>query len=135
VLPNGSAPFVPAHVDVAAIALRGVTESKAVEDSRDGTVLASATSVIASERELEATQAYARGDVGRANQLIDQNVKELQAAATAAPVAAKPSLEKQWKAYDETKTKFRAAPGSAAGQGAAKHAYEADAKNIARAAY
>lgn len=135
VLPSGSVPFVPAHVDVAAIALRGTTESKSVEDSRDGTVLASATSVIASERELEAAQAYTRGDVARANQLIDQNVKDLQAAATTAPVAAKPSLEKQWKEYDATKTKFHAAPGSAAGQGAAKGAYETEVKNLARAAY
>jgi Ca-activated chloride channel family protein len=135
VLPSGSVPFVPAHVDVAAIALRGVTESKTVEDSRDGTVLASATSVIASERELEAAQAYTKGDVARANQLIDQNVKDLQAAATAAPVAAKPGLEKQWKEYDATKMKFHAAPGSAAGQGAAKGAYENEVKNLARAAY
>jgi Ca-activated chloride channel family protein len=135
VLPSGSVPFVPAHVDVAAIALHGVTESKTVDDSRDGTVLASATSVIASERELEATQAYAKGDVGRAQQLIDQNVKDLQAAATAAPAAAKPSLEKQWQVYDGTKRAFHAAPGSAAGQGAAKHAYEAENKNLDRAAY
>ncbi len=133
---TGSAPFVPAHVDVEAIALRGVVDSKTVDDSRDGTVLASATSVIASERSLEAANAYARGDVARAQTLIDQNVAELHAAATAAPPSAQAGLEKQWNAYAETKKSFMIAkPGSAAGQSAAKRAYQVDNENLARKTY
>jgi hypothetical protein len=136
VLATGSAPFVPAHVDVDTIAIRGVVDSKTVDDSRDGTVLASATSVIASERSLEAANAYARGDVTRAQTLIDQNVAELHAAATAAPPSAVAGLEKQWNSYAETKKTFvNAKPGSAAGQAAAKRSYQVDNENLARKTY
>jgi Ca-activated chloride channel family protein len=135
VLATGSNPFVPAHVDVDALALRGVVDSKTVDESRDGAVLASATSVIASERALEATDAYARGDVTRAQSLIDQNVADLQAAATAAPPVAREALSKQWNAYGEAKKGFAAKPSSAAGQAAAKHTYQLDNANLARATY
>ncbi|HSQ62652.1 MAG TPA: VWA domain-containing protein, partial [Polyangiaceae bacterium] len=71
---SAGAPLLPAHVDIQPLAVRGSFDSRSIEQSRDPVVLASATSVIASERQLEATQAYARGDVARAQQLIDQNI-------------------------------------------------------------
>jgi Ca-activated chloride channel family protein len=135
VLPSGASPFVPAHVDVQSLAVRGAVDSATVEESRDGVVLADATSVIASERELEAANAYARGDVHRARELIDQNVAQLHAARAVAPVAAAPALDKQLQAYSETKKSFDAAPSSGAGRAAAKRAFQHDWENLARTAY
>ncbi len=141
VLPSGGAPFLPAHVDLDAIALRGAVDSKVVDDSRDGNVLAAATSVIASEREIEANAAFARGDSARAEELIDKNVADLHAAASTAPAAAKGSLEKQWQAYGEAKKTMRSiGPGNAAGGGAAANAhakagYQVENSNLSRAAY
>jgi Ca-activated chloride channel family protein len=135
VVPGGGAPFVPAHVDVDALALRGAVDSKSVDDSRNGTVLASATSVIASEREIEAASAYARGDVARAEQLIDKNMLDLSTAAAAAPTAAATALQRQWQAYDATKRTFHAKPTSVAGKVAAKSAYQDENANLTRAAY
>ncbi|HSQ62643.1 MAG TPA: hypothetical protein VLM85_05495, partial [Polyangiaceae bacterium] len=106
-----------------------------IEQSRDPVVLASATSVIASERQLEATQAYARGDVARAQQLIDQNIASLGAVAASAPAPVATALAKQQAAYGATKKSFSAAPQSVAGKVAAKHAYEVDSSNLARAAF
>ncbi len=133
VLATGS--FVPAHLEVAGIALRGAVDSQTVDDSRDGAVLASATSVIASERELEASSAYARGDVVRAQNLIDQNQKELHLAATAAPAPVAARLQKQWDAYEETKKAFHAPSGSGVGRAAAKSVFQQENANLARAAY
>ena len=135
VLPSGSTPFVPAHVDVDALALRGATDTKVVDDARDGTVLANATSVIASERQLEAAEAYQRGDTQRAQQLIDQNMVDLKTAAAAAPAPVATTLQKQWTAYDVTKKSFHAAPQSIAGRTAAKAAFQDDSANLARSAY
>ncbi len=135
VIPKGNTPFVPAHVDVDALAIRGVVDSKNVDDSRNGTVIASATSVIASERQLEATTAYAQGDVKRAQELIDKNMADLNVAASAAPATAAPSLQRQWQAYDETRKSFHASPKSGAGQAAAKAAYQNENANLARATY
>jgi Ca-activated chloride channel family protein len=135
VLPSGSSPFLPAHVDVDALALRATTDSKVVDEARDGTVLASATSVIASQRQLEAAEAYARGDTARAERLIDTNMSELHAAQAAAPAPAATALQKQWAAYDVAKKSFHAAPTSVAGRAAAKEAFQSENANLARAAY
>jgi Ca-activated chloride channel family protein len=136
VLPSGTTPFAAAHVDVDALALRGAVDSKTVDDSRDGTVLANATSVIASERQLEATDAYSRGDTKRAEELINKNMVDLNAAAITAPAAQATALQKQWQAYDVTKKTFHAAPaGGGQGRAAAKSAYQQEAANLARAVY
>jgi len=135
VVASASTPFVPAHVDIQPLAIRGSFDSRSIEQSRDPVVLASATSVIASERQLEATQAYARGDVARAQQLIDQNIASLGAVAASAPAPVATALAKQQAAYGATKKSFSAAPGSVAGKVAAKRAYEVDSSNLARAAF
>ena len=134
ILPSAGAPFVPARIEIGALSLRGAVDTQSVEQSRDGVVFADATSVIASQRELEATTAFANGDVRRAQQLIEQNVNELNAAAALAPSAA-PKLKKQLAAYDETKQSFHAAPGSGAGRAAAKRAFQQDWQNLDRVAY
>ncbi len=132
---GGSVPFVPAHVDVAPLALRGVVDAKTVDESRDAVVFADATSVMASEREIEAAHAYAAGDVARAQNLIDQNVVQLHAAQARAPRPIAAKLAKQLEVYDETKKSFDAAPGSGAGRAAAKDAFEHDWKNLGRSSY
>lgn len=134
-LPGAATPRVPSRVVVAALAVRGTSDAKVVAALRDGSVLADATSVLASERALEATKAYAEGDVRRAEALIDQNVKDLGAVREVAPAAAAPALQRQLAAYGDTKKSFRAAPDSGAGRAAAKHAFQHDWENLGRAAY
>ncbi len=117
------------------LAIAGTIDPKVVAEGRDGAVLASATSVIASQRELEAAEAYAKGDVTRAQGLIDQNIADLGAVAADAPAPAAAALVNQQKTYAATKHRFRAAPGSLAGRAAAKRAYEIDSSNLARKAF
>jgi Ca-activated chloride channel homolog len=118
------------------VAIRGSADESVVAQGRDGAVLARAMSSTASLRQIEATEAYAEGDVQRAQGLIDQNIADLHAAATAAPAAAATSLQAQAQSYDETKRTFAsAAPRSAAGSIAAKQAVEKNTSNIARQAF
>jgi Ca-activated chloride channel family protein len=126
--PSVNAPS--SHLTIAA-----ATDQRDVEGSRDNDVMASAISVTASRRQLEATEAYERGDVLGAQGLIDKNLRELQAAQAYAPPAAAEGLKKQTQAYDGTKHVFAtAAPTSAAGNAAAKGAVEKDMSNMGRAA-
>jgi Ca-activated chloride channel family protein len=111
----------------AGVALTGTDDALAVEAGRDGAVLANATSVIASAREIQAAEAFSRGDKAGAEALIDQNMLDLKAAATAAPAAA-PRLMAQHRAYERDRGAFAAAPSSDEGRAAAKAAAE---KNIA----
>src|SRR5262249_36690645 len=69
-------------IDVPALTVLASSDPADVERGRDGSVLASATSVLASKRQLEAAQAYASGDVARATQLTTQNEAALTAAAS-----------------------------------------------------
>jgi Ca-activated chloride channel family protein len=113
------------------VALTGTDDALAVDEGRDGSVLANATSVLASARQIEAVEAYERGDVARAQALVDKNVAELAAAATAAPAAAAPALMAQQRAYTETKRAF-AAPRSDRTSAAAKAGAAKDFSNLGR---
>lgn len=112
------------------ITLSGSDDALAVNEGRDGAVIANATSVLASARQIEAAEAYERGDVARAQALTDQNMLELKAAATAAPAAA-PALEAQARAYDGNKRAY-AAPRSPAGAAAARAGAAKDFGNLGR---
>ena len=104
-----------------------------VEGGRDGAVLASATSVIASKRQLEAASAYARGDVATATRLTALNEAELGAAIAAAPAAAVPTITAQMNAYSEQKKDFTVhRPGSAKAKAVAKSAAMKDLDNLSR---
>jgi Ca-activated chloride channel family protein len=117
----------------AGLTLTGSSDPLAVEEGRDGAVLANATSVMASIRQLEAADAYERGDTARAQALIEQNKRELAVAAAAAPPAAAPALTAQAAAYDHTAMKFRAAaPSSEAGRSAARAGAMKDFSNMGR---
>ncbi|MEZ4315173.1 MAG: VWA domain-containing protein [Polyangiaceae bacterium] len=91
----GSGP-VTASLDP--LQIGGALTTAEVEESRDTAVLASATSALASVRQLAATEAYNRGDGALADALIAENEAELQAAAAAAPKAA-PALTRQLESY------------------------------------
>jgi Ca-activated chloride channel family protein len=124
-----------AKVDVPALSLVATSDAREVQRGEDGTVLASATSVIASRRELEASEAYAHGDQARARALIQQNVAAIATAAAAAPAPAASALAKQAADYESQLEEFKAAPTSTAGKSAAKKAVAKDSWNLSRSAY
>jgi Ca-activated chloride channel family protein len=122
-----------ANVDAPKLTLVAMNSASDVERGKDGAVLASAVSVNASRRSLEAANAYAAGDVTRAAQLQADNDRELKAALAVAPPAAAPTIEAQIKAYDGMKKEFSAAkPSSAQGRAAAKSAVAKDQANFQR---
>ena len=125
-----------ASVEVPRLTLVATNDAVDVERSRDGAVLASATSVLASSRQLEAAQAYARGDVGRATSLTNQNEAALKEAIAIAPPAASASLASQIGSYADMKRGFAsAAPTSTAGKAHAKAAAESEMGNLSRRKY
>lgn len=125
-----------AEARFAGVSLTGTTDLLAVSAGRDGAVLARATSALASLRQIEAAQAYAQGDTGRAQALIDRNVQDLAAAATAAPAAVATSLQAQAAEFDQTRQVFaKAAPKSALGNAAAKRVVERNMSNEGRQAF
>jgi Ca-activated chloride channel family protein len=114
---------------IPALQLVAVNDTAQVDKSRDGTVLARATSVTASERQLEAAKAYSDGDKGRADALIRQNIAALGAAQAFAPAPVASSLAAQSSSYESTRKTFDSvAPMSTAGK---FHAKAAAAKNFA----
>ena len=118
----------------AGVSVSGSDDALAVDQGRDGAVLANATSVLASARQIEAAEAYERGDNGRATALIEDNERALAAAAAAAPPAALPALMEQRRAYGETKRAF-AAPPSEGSRAAAKAGAARDFGNMNRYGY
>jgi Ca-activated chloride channel family protein len=118
------------------LALLATTDASEVDRGKDGAVIASATSVTASRRQVEAANAYAQGDVTRAAQLAEKNEIALSAAMAAAPAPAATSLDTQMRAYREMRKGFvTVAPTSAAGRAAAKTGTEQDLKNLNRKAF
>jgi Ca-activated chloride channel family protein len=121
-----------ADVHVPELLLAATADAAEVRRGEDGAVLASATSVIASRRELEAAEAYAHGDQARAQSLILQNLNSLSSAAAAAPPKAAATLRQQAKAYDVQRQSFSAAPSSDDGKRAAKAAASTESSNLDR---
>jgi Ca-activated chloride channel family protein len=111
-------------------------DEAAAAGTRDGTVLASATSVLASRRQLEAAAAYERGDTLAADTLIQQNLDQLRQAAAAAPPPAASALNSQWHDYAATKAGFASTtPGSIAGRTLPKAAAAKDIANMTRSSF
>lgn len=125
-----------ANATVSALEIAGASDAREVEESRDGAVLASAVSALASLRQIEATQAYNRGDGARAQALIAENEVALQAAATAAPKPAAQALQRQLAEYGVSKRAFAAAPPTSdEGKAAAKAGTAKDIANASRGSY
>jgi Ca-activated chloride channel family protein len=118
----------------AGVSVSGSDDALAVDQGRDGAVLANAVSVLASARQIEAAAAYERGDSAQAQALIDGNVRELAVAAAAAPAPARAALMQQQAAYGETKRAF-AAPASPKSHAAAKAGAARDFDNMNRYSY
>jgi Ca-activated chloride channel family protein len=118
------------------VAFVGTQDARSAEDSRDPLVMASAISVVASRRQLEAAQAYSRGDTLTAQSIIDKNIQDLDAVRAFAPPAAAAPLEAQGRDYRAMKGTFSAAaPQSEEGRAAAKSAFAKDSRNLTRRAY
>ncbi len=91
-----------------------VTSPEEVDDARDMSVIASATSVIASQRETEAATAFERGDTARAMELNAQSRAELEKVKKSAPPAVASQLEAQARSYEAHKGTFALPPAAAA---------------------
>ncbi len=126
---NEKAPF-------SGLSLLATSDRQEMERGKDPGVVAKVTSVVVSDRQLRATEAYAKGDVTVAQGLIQQNLDELKAAADKAPPAAAKPLASQSAQYQATKEEFRTAkPSEAAGKVAAKKAFSQDLQNVGRKAF
>ncbi|HEU4407919.1 MAG TPA: VWA domain-containing protein [Polyangiaceae bacterium] len=125
-----------AEARVPKLAVSGTPDPTAAERSVDAAVLASATSALAAERQLAATEAYAKGDRAKADALILENISELKRVERAAPAPAKASLGRQLADYERTRGDFASsAPGSEAGREKAKSSYERNSAHTSRAKF
>ena len=124
-----------ADIHAGNITLVATSDKAEVDKGRDSTVLAAATSVVSSERELEAAQAYARGDQVTAKRLIQANMSALSSAAVSAPAPVAAALARQANAYGAQMHDFEAAPASDDGKRAAKAAAAKESSNLGRSAY
>ncbi len=116
--------------------LRGTSDTRAAQASQNGAVFANATSVFASKRQLDAAEAYAKGDNVRAQTIIDNNVRDLALAASAAPAPEAAAMQRQISSYAATKEEFnRVGAGSDRGKAAAKSAVSKDLGNLKRGAF
>jgi Ca-activated chloride channel family protein len=122
-------------VDVELTPLRvvAVTSPEEVDAARDMSVIAAATSVMASQRETEAAAAYEKGDQARALELNAQSRAELNVAKRAAPPAVAAQLDAQERAYEGHKGAFAAEPRGAAAAPAARSIGAQERKNADRA--
>lgn len=119
------------EVGAEALLLRAVGNEAQALATRNLEAFARATSAIASQSQMEAAEAYARGDTERANRLIGENVALLEAAAVAAPSAA-PALRKQVDAYKGDLSGFTEDSASLGGKTAAKKAMAREYGNASR---
>jgi Ca-activated chloride channel family protein len=124
-----------ADVHAQDLSLAATTDAAEVAKGKDGAVLASATSAVSSEREIEAAQAFANGDTVKAQHLIQQNLAALSTAAKSAPAPVAARLAKQSAEYNAQMGSFMVAPSSDDGKRAAKAAAAKESSNLGRAAY
>lgn len=124
-----------AEVRLPRVELGASTSVAEVERSTDFSVLASATNVRASARQLEATEAYAQGDQERAQALMQDNVRDLDQAARNAPAPMASALDVQKRGYEAMAAGAAAtAPTSEAGRALAKQATAHEMTNLSRPA-
>lgn len=121
-----------ADVRIENLGFAAVSDQAAVDGSRDAAVFARAMSVVASRRQIEATEAFSRGDNARGQALIQQNQVSLGQAAAAAPAAMRPKLEAQVNTYESDSKAF--ATGGSGARDATKKAMARELGNTGRAA-
>jgi hypothetical protein len=99
-------------------------------------VFASSVSVTASARQLEASQAFARGDKATADSLIAGSVADLEEAEKAAPTPVARRMYRQRATYQKDRASIaRAKPSSAAGKNIAKRTYQKNLDNLKAASF
>jgi Ca-activated chloride channel family protein len=126
-----------AQAQVTAPAIEVAADPAAVDEAIDRDVLARCISALASRRQLEAAEAFRRGDRARALQLADENVAALREAqkGAASPEVAR-SVEAQADGYQEDRSTFSSDdPGGAKASAAVKRRTEKDNRNLGRSAY
>ncbi len=122
-------------IDLSKLTVASVSDSAEVTTGLDGTVMAHVTSSIASERQIEAATAYAKGDTTTASRLMKQNKDELALARAMAPAEEAAKLGSQSAAYDRGAQAFAAAaPTSTQGRAAAKSMVMFESKNLSKPA-
>lgn len=122
-------------IDLSKLTVASVSDSTEVAAGLDGTVMAHVTSSIASERQIEAATAYAKGDTTTATRLMRQNRDELAQARAMAPAEEAARLGSQSAAYDRGAQAFAAAaPSSVQGKAAAKSMVMFESKNLSKKA-
>jgi len=125
-----------AEASLPALQLVASNDEGAVQAGIDGTVFASATSVLASARQLEANAAYSAGDSARAKSLMQQNQQDLSKAQLVAPKPMAAALDRQKLDYAAgAATMATAAPTSTTWKRAAKGAAQKDGDNMMRSTY
>jgi Ca-activated chloride channel homolog len=107
-------------VDAAPLAFAATDDNSKVTASLDQTVNVRAVSIRASNRQVAAAEAMARGDEAQAFGLINQNTVELRAMASAAPPSLAKPMMKQAEAYDSDLSGYKV--GGSAAKAAAKGA-------------
>jgi Ca-activated chloride channel family protein len=123
-------------VDLPRLEVAATNDAKLAEESRNGAVFASVTSVLASERQLAAADAYSKGDTAKADALVAESVRDLGVAPKGAPPMAKAALDAQKSSYEVTKRDFGSiAPTSTAGRAMTKSAAAREIANVGRSSY
>lgn len=112
------------------------SDPRAVEEGKDGAVFASAMSATASRRQMEAAEAYSSGDLRRAHQITEENLKALREAKASAPKPAAAALGNQITELEKAQSGFRSfAPQTAGGKAAAKAVRAREQMNAERSTY
>jgi Ca-activated chloride channel family protein len=123
----------PIDFDLAPLRIVAVTTPEEVDEARDSSVIASATSVMASQRETEAASAFERGDRERALALNAQSQAELEVAKKSAPAPMAAQLDAQKRAYENHQGTFSVAAPRSAAAPAAREIGAQERKNADRA--
>jgi Ca-activated chloride channel homolog len=125
-----------AEATIPQLTVMATTDASEVTRSRNEAVFGRVASVEASERQLEAAQAYANGEAERAQRLIQQNIDSLSSAGVYAPAPVKRALAAQAGTYDQTMKEFaHARPSSDVGKVAAKKAAASNMANSMKSAF
>ncbi|WP_394826162.1 VWA domain-containing protein [Pendulispora albinea] len=125
-----------ADIDVPSLSVVATADRDEVEKGRDPSVLASAVSVTASRRQMEAATAYSRGDVRTADALVEENLRALRGAAAVAPAPMATALRSQVGTYEKAQKGFHTYDSSSApAKALSKSIVQDDSANIARKAY
>ena len=95
------------HAEPSALTLTTTRDAEAVRQSMDPQVYSRAMSVLASRRQMEAAEAFSRGDHVRAEELSQQNNLALRAAASALPPKMAAPLAVQADQFLEDKKEFQ----------------------------